>query len=332
MNAGDGETRRRLAGVIARATGATAATIVAMEPVAGGAVRRHSRLMGDIDGASLDLVLRTGGETALGLGLDLADEFTLLRFLHGERLAVPEPILYCGDPAAIGAPFHLTRTVAGSADPTPLVAAAADDGLAERLGRMLASIHGIVPSPAALAFLGPPPADPARERLAEFRRLLDAVDEARPAAEWGMRALLLRAPPPASAVLCHGDFRTGNYLVAAGRPTAVLDWEFAQWGDPDEDLGWFCSRCWRFGAYDREAGGIGTRAAFERGYAAASGRRLDPERVHYWEAMAALKWLVIALLQRNRFLVQGERSLDLALTGRRAAECEFELLRLTELW
>ena len=53
-----------------------------------------------------------------------------------------------------------------------------------------------------------------------------------------------------------------------------------------------------------------------------------PARLRYWEAMAALKWLVIALLQRDRFLRQGERSLDLALTGRRAAECEYELLRL----
>jgi hypothetical protein len=46
--------------------------------------------------------------------------------------------------------------------------------------------------------------------------------------------------------------------------------------------------------------------------------------------MAALRWLVIALRQRDRFLAQGERSLDLALTGRRPAECEFEILRLTE--
>ncbi len=46
--------------------------------------------------------------------------------------------------------------------------------------------------------------------------------------------------------------------------------------------------------------------------------------------MAALKWLVIALMQRNRLLVKGGRARSIsALTGRRAAECEFELLRLT---
>ena len=60
-----------------------------------------------------------------------------------------------------------------------------------------------------------------------------------------------------------------------------------------------------------------------------SGKPIDPRRVHYWEVMAALRWLVIALKQRDRFTKQGERSLDLALTGRRPAECELEILALT---
>jgi hypothetical protein len=47
--------------------------------------------------------------------------------------------------------------------------------------------------------------------------------------------------------------------------------------------------------------------------------------------MAALRWLVIALQQRDRYMKYGERSLDLALTGRRVAECEHEILVLTGL-
>ena len=65
-------------------------------------------------------------------------------------------------------------------------------------------------------------------------------------------------------------------------------------------------------------------------YEAASGRMLDLARVRYWEVMAALRWLVIALEQRDRFLRGGERSLQLLLNGRRPAECELEILRLTE--
>ena len=149
-------------------------------------------------------------------------------------------------------------------------------------------------------------------------------------AEWGLRWLIRHAPPPVPSVLCHGDFRTGNYLADADGFVALLDWEFARWSDRDEDIGWFCLGCWRFGAYAREAGGIASRDVFYRAYEAAAGRALDQTRIRYWEVMAALRWLVLALQQRDRFLRGGERSLDLALTGRRPAECEFEILRLTE--
>jgi aminoglycoside phosphotransferase (APT) family kinase protein len=262
------------------------------------------------------------------MGLDLGQEFLLLQYLQRADLAVPAPVLSCADRAVIGAAFHLTAFVAGSADPAALVGSGPHEALAERLGRELGRLHRIRP-PLPLAFLGAPPADVAVARLADYRARLDAMGESRPVAEWAMRRLARPAPKSLPPVLSHGDFRTGNFLVAAGRLAAVLDWEFAGWGDPDEDLGWFCSRCWRFGADEREAGGIAPRAAVLRGYEGETGRVVEPDRLRYWEAMAALKWLVIALLQRDRFLRQGERSLDLALTGRRAAACEYELLRLT---
>ena len=63
-------------------------------------------------------------------------------------------------------------------------------------------------------------------------------------------------------VLCHGDYRTGNYLVDEGELSGILDWEFAVWSDPLEDLGWFCARYWRFDAWHREAGGIAEREDF----------------------------------------------------------------------
>ena len=223
-------------------------------------------------------------------------------------------------------PFISPNFLSGSADPEALVAAPANDDLAHCLGRELAALHRLRPPRTALAFLGDAPAD----ALAQYRALLDRIGEARPVAEWAMRWLVRHAPDPGPPVLCHGDFRTGNYLVAEGRLAAILDWEFAHWDDPYSDLAWFCARFWRFGADLREAGGIGARAAFVAGYEALAGRRVDPARLHYWAVMAALKWLAIALLQRDRFLRGGEQNLDLALTGRRAAECEYEMLRLID--
>jgi len=313
----DGEAAA-LAPLIARALGAARVEIGGVGPLTGGAVRRHWRLDAVVDGVPRPLVLRADGLTPLGLGLDLDEEFSLLRLVAFRGAAVPEPVLF------IPGRGHLTAFVVGSADPTALVSSGPHPELAERLGAELALIQRIGPP----MFLGEPPRNIVAARLADARARLDAMGEARPAAEWAMRRLAAHAPRPLPPVLCHGDFRTGNYLVADGKLAALLDWEFAGWGDADEDLGWFCSRCWRFGADAREAGGIAPRAALLRGYEA-EGRVVDPARLRFWEAMAALKWLVIALLQRDRFLRQGERSLDLALTGRRAAACEYELLRLT---
>jgi aminoglycoside phosphotransferase (APT) family kinase protein len=131
-------------------------------------------------------------------------------------------------------------------------------------------------------------------------------------------------------VLCHRDFRTGNYLVDGTRLTAILDWEFAGWGDPDEDIGWLCCKGWRFGRLDREVGGIAERAHFYRGYGEESGRCPDPERVRLWEVIANIRWAVIAMQQSDRNLIGGARSLSTAITGRRATECELELLMLLD--
>ena len=325
MAAADRPAPAPLARILAAGLGLDGVSIASIEPLFGGAVRRHWRLVvGHVSG-DLDLVLRADGATPLGMGLDLTDEFALLQALHAAGLAVAPPVLASSDLAVIGAPFHLTQRLPGSADPAALVAAGRHEALAERLGAELAAVQRITPP--ALSCLGNPPEDAAASALATMRTRLDAL-EPRPAAEWALRWLLRHAPSPLPPILCHGDFRTGNYLVEDGRFVALLDWEFAHWGDPDEDIAWFCSRCWRFGADAREAGGIASLGSLLRGYAASS-RRLDSARLRWWEVMAALRWLVIALLQRDRFLRQGERSLDLALTGRRAAECEFELLRLT---
>jgi hypothetical protein len=52
--------------------------------------------------------------------------------------------------------------------------------------------------------------------------------------------------------------------------------------------------------------------------------------VKFWEVMANLRWAVIALQQSDRFLIGGARNLSTAITGRRATECELELLMLLD--
>jgi aminoglycoside phosphotransferase (APT) family kinase protein len=168
------------------------------------------------------------------------------------------------------------------------------------------------------------------DAVARYRGWLDDLGAARPALEWGLRWLELNAPEKSDVVFCHRDFRTGNYMVEEnGQLTGILDWEFAGWGEPEEDLAWFCARCWRFGAHDREAGGIADRKPFYDAYEKASGRTIDPTRIVYWEVMAHVRWAVIACQQAARHVSGGEESLELALTAHVVPELELEVLALT---
>ncbi|HZU87680.1 MAG TPA: phosphotransferase family protein [Stellaceae bacterium] len=321
-----------LARFLAAASGAKAVAITALAPLAGGAIQDNWRLDAQFSDGALagahSLVLRRPGPARFCESLSPIAEFAVLKAAFAAGVSVPEPLFASRDEAVCGAPFLIMRRVAGSAAPARMTGGEARPALAERLGRELARLHQIRPPRRDLAAL-PSYHDPAR-RIALFRAVLDRRPEPRPALEWGMRRLETHLPAPVAPALCHRDFRTGNYLAADDALAAILDWEFAGWGDPDEDIGWFCCKAWRFARLDREAGGIAARRHFYRGYEREAERRIDPERVRFWEVFANVRWAVIALQQSDRYILGGERHLDLALTGRRAGESEFEILRLLD--
>lgn len=307
--------------------------------LSGGAIQQNWRLHVQIDGgphAGMQaLVLRTDAPSGVAVSLGRAQEFALLRAAFGAGVTVPEPLWLCEDRAVIGRPFFLMRCVAGTAAGHVLVKDSGWRGdrsrLAERLGAELARIHAIRPPRSDLAFLPGGSEAPALRAIRRCRDHLDALATPQPALEWGLRWLERHAPPLGDTVLCHGDFRTGNYLVDEHGLTGILDWEFAAWGEPLQDIGWFCAKCWRFGAVERGAGGVGPREAFYRGYEQASGRPLDRVAVPYWELMAHVTWAVIALQQAARHASGEEPSLLLALTGHIVPELEHEILAMTEL-
>ena len=125
----------------------------------------------------------------------------------------------------------------------------------------------------------------------------------------------------------HGDFRHGNLIIGPDGVRAVLDWELAHTGDPMEDLGWICVNSWRFGEIDKPVGGFGTREELFAGYEAA-GRRVDPDRVKFWEVMGTLRWGVMCCGMMQRFRTGPEHSMERAMIGRRSSETEIDLLRL----
>lgn len=273
-------------------------------------------------------VLRTDAQKSVGVSLGREREFACLAAAHAAGVTTPLPIAACADPAIIGAPFLIVGHEAGTAQGRQIVRDPGIDvfgpRLARRLGSELAKLHQITQPAHGLDFL-PVTEFPARERVALLRRQLDRLAEPRPVLEYILTWLDRNAPRSRSLVLCHGDYRTGNYLVNGGNLTAILDWEFAHWGDPHEDIAWFCARCWRFGAEDREAGGIAARSEFYNGYNSLASMAVDQSRIPYWEAMAAARWATIALLQGQRYR-DGEESLELLLTGLMAPEMEFDAL------
>ena len=121
----------------------------------------------------------------------------------------------------------------------------------------------------------------------------------------------------------------GNFLVAGDGLRAVLDWEFAHWGDPAEDLAWLCVRDWRFGRDDLAAGGLGTREALVEAYREAGGPAAaqEPDRLRFWEVYGNARWAVGARFQAERYLSGAQQDLELLAIGWRALELEYETLR-----
>jgi aminoglycoside phosphotransferase (APT) family kinase protein len=330
--------RATLARFLAGVSQASAVEVTRLAPLRGGAVQENWAVDAHFAGGTLAgdqrLVLRTVAPTGVPASLDRLEEFAVLKAAFAAGVTVPEPLFASDDPAIFGKPFFVMRRVCGIAAAHRITRDTALEpalsAIAERLGRELARIHTIRPPRVDLAFLPDyEDAGPAQQ-IAGFRAYLDRHPKPRPVLEWVIRWLETHVPPPVEAVLCHHDFRTGNYMLDGVNLTGILDWEFAGWGDPHEDLGWFCSKGWRFARLDREAGGISDRAPFYRGYESEAGRSVDPLRVFFWEVLASVRWAVIALQQSDRYMIGGERNLDLALTGRRATECELEILMLLD--
>jgi aminoglycoside phosphotransferase (APT) family kinase protein len=326
-----------LARWLADRAGAEGAEIVSAARLSGGAIQENWAVEAEFRGGPAAgrhaLVIRTDAPTGVALSHGRAREFALLRAAFGAGVAVPEPLWCCEDAAVLGRPFFAMRRVEGVAAGHRLVR---DDalvpdraGLVRSLGRELARIHSIRPPREDLGFLPPPEEASSPALVRGFRAWLDNQGTPRPALEWGLRWLERNAPPRGAAVLCHNDFRTGNYMVAAGRATGVLDWEFAGWGDPLADIGWFCAPCWRFGARGAVAGGIGGLDDFLAGYGEGGGAPVERASIPYWIAMATMRWAVIALQQAARHARGGEDSLELALTGQLLPELELDILEMT---
>jgi hypothetical protein len=63
------------------------------------------------------------------------------------------------------------------------------------------------------------------------------------------------------------------------------------------------------------------------GYEAA-GRKVDPDRVMFWEVMGMLRWGIMCCGMMKLFRSRPDHSIERAMIGRRSSETEIDLLRL----
>jgi aminoglycoside phosphotransferase (APT) family kinase protein len=285
----------------------------------------------------LALVLRRdlGGEILPG-ALSRAQEFALLQVVHAAGVAAPRPRWLGADAAVLGAPFFLMDRLEGESVGRRVVRepalAEARRRLPAQMAEQLARLHAVPTDLPELTFLSRPPdgRSPALAALAAAVALLRRLQEPHPALELAARWLERRAPASPDRVVVHGDFRVGNLMVGPQGLVGVFDWEFAHVGDPAEDLAWPCVRSWRFGADALRLGGVAAPDEFLAEYERLSGRRIDRERVAYWEALGNFRWAVGCMAQADRHLSGQAVSVELASLGRRTAEVELELLDLIE--
>ncbi len=297
--------------------------VEAIRRVSGGASRVTSTF--DLEmatGKVRSLVLQQVRGTDLARRPDVEVEAALLRAAREIGVPVPE-VVAAGGSDRLEPGWLVVEHLEGETIPRHILRndefAAARTALTEQTARALAAIHAIDPERVP----GLPPTDPLGHPL-DF---LDALHQRRPVLELGARWLALARPAGGESAVVHGDFRMGNFLVDGDGLSGVLDWELAHRGQPAEDIGWLCSKTWRFGGPAR-VGGFGELDRFLDAYTSAGGRGVDVDDVRWWEVYAAVKWAVICLLQATTHLSGSSRSVELAAIGRRVCESEWNVLDL----
>src|SRR5256884_235581 len=248
-----------LAGVLTarlRTLWGTAVEVTEIRPLPGGASRESWDVRVRAAGAArlpaterrLILLRDAGGRTrrpARNIAVEAA------AMIAARAAGVPVAELYDHGEGALGPAYLLMERLDGETIPRRLLRddayAAARPRLAHRLGEVLARIHRIDPDQI--------PGLPHVDALGQLTGLYDSFAEPRPALEMGLRWLREHQPAPVADALVPGDFRTGNLMVSREGLAGVLDWELTHRGDPRQDLGWLCTKAWRFGSPPPAGGG-----------------------------------------------------------------------------
>ncbi|MFO1198438.1 MAG: phosphotransferase family protein [Burkholderiaceae bacterium] len=266
------------------------------------------------------LILRRDPHASL-IDTERRREFAAYRAFEDSDVPVPRTWWLEEDPAVLGGPFFVMDAIEGcEAAPMKLMQPPYlehHEAIARQKWTILGRITRADPARLGGCVDEVDAAHAWRRELDHWSALVerDAL-EPQPVAQAAIRWLRRHPPPPTQRVsIVHGDYRTGNLLVAPdGTLRAVLDWEMVHLGDPLEDLGWSLNRCWSFG--DRGlAGGIAPRSRAIEWWERASGLRADARALHWWELLACVKGQAIWLSAARTYLEGDGTDLMLAFAS-----------------
>ncbi len=310
--------------VMTESTGSVDLAIEGLARLSGGASRETWSFDAvEPSGTRHPLILQCTCSLVVDAWVDTATEARLIRSARKTGVPVPDLVAWSGDPDALGMPYIIVERLDGETIPQRILRddrfATARDGLAAQYGAALGRIQNI-PIGEVTGLIEQDP-------LLHWAEVLADVGEPHPALELGLRWLATNRPPSQGQVVVHGDYRNGNGIVGTDGLRAIIDWELAHLGDPVEDLGWFCIRAWRFGALPA-VGGFGTYDQIIDGYESVTGQAVDRDVLRWWRVMGTVRWAAICLMQGATHWMGHRRSVELAVTGRRVAEAEFDLMLL----
>lgn len=261
---------------------------------------------------------------------DRRREFEILAALQG-IVPLPAPVWLDEDGEHLGQPAAIMRFVAGAVKPRDNGQTVTGLGtvlgpvlrvpLGEQFIEHLVAIQNLDFTSDAVPSLAVPDADSqqaARWQVNWWTRVWheDRV-QAVPAMALAERWMRDNLPDCDELVVVHGDYRTGNFLFDEDtqRITAILDWELGHVGDHHEDLAWVIQRPFAHAEDGVElVGGICTREEFLTRYEEASGRKVDPVTLHFYEVLASYECLAMVMGTGIRAAQQQHNHQDILLT------------------
>ena len=318
------ELAEPLAEVLNAVTDWTPITIEDLVRLSGGASRQTWSFDAvEATGARHPLIVQRTRSLVVESWVETATEARLITAARAVGVPVPDLIAWSADTEQLGLPFLILERVDGETIPQRILRhdrfAPARKVLAYHYGAALGRVQQIP--------LDDVPGLKDQDPLVHYAQVVADDHEPHPVLDFGLRWLAANRPKSEGRVVVHGDFRNGNGIVGANGLNAIIDWELAHIGDPMEDLGWFCIRAWRFGAQP-PVGGFGDYEQIIAGYESVAGRSVDLGVLRWWRVMGTVRWAAICLMQGATHWMGHRRSVELAVTGRRVAEAEFDLMLL----